>query len=102
MTGSEDTSVIVWDIKTQVVKTRLWWAFDDMQARDWTRAYNLLNLEADVSSRPSESPCIAPKHDLLKEGKNGKREWMLWEKPSVPPADDDGVLFSARYSGSSG
>lgn len=25
MTGSEDTSVIVWDIKTQVVKTRLWY-----------------------------------------------------------------------------
>jgi WD40 repeat protein len=24
MTGSEDTSVIVWDIKTQAVKTRLW------------------------------------------------------------------------------
>jgi len=24
VTGSEDTSVIIWDIKSQVVKTRLW------------------------------------------------------------------------------
>lgn len=109
MTGSEDTSVIVWDIKTQVVKTRLWWAKRKrcvMQAHDWWRAYNLLHLK--LKSRlvclNSTVSCIAPKRDLWGKKKlnEGMNEWMLWEKRFVPPADDDRALFSARYSGSSG